>query len=102
MKQVSEYSELSEEFGSLKKQYQEQVELNNETDKAFVAKSHQLEIMSQDLTATLRELQTKQHMMTELQTELAAAQAQVIPVYIGTKFDAEKFCIFVGALKQSL
>ena len=81
VKQVAEHSQLSDEFSqlsdelkSLKKQYVEQVKLH---DEVFVAKSHQLETMSQDLVAAREELETKQHMVTELRRKLAAAQAQV-------------------------
>ena len=90
---------MSVEFKSLKKQYIEQGKLHDETSKAFNAKSSQLETMSQDLVAARQELETKQHMMTELQNELAAAQVQV------NKIIAENFmhvqciinlvCVFV-------
>ena len=68
---------MSVEFKSFKKQYLEQGKLHDETSKALNAKSSQLETMSQDLVATRQELRTNQHMVTELQNELAAAKAQV-------------------------
>ena len=77
VKQVKEHSQLSAEFKSLKKQHLELAELHDETSKSLNAKSRQLETMSQDLVAARQELETKQHMVTELQSELAASQAQV-------------------------
>ena len=73
----AEFKQLSAEFKSLKKQHLELAELHDETSKALNAKTHQLETMSQDLVAAHQELETKQHMVTELRRELAAAQAQV-------------------------
>ena len=73
----AEFKQLSADFKSFKNQYVEQGKLHDETSKALNAKSSQLETMSQDMVATCQELQTKQHMVTELQSELATAQAQV-------------------------
>ena len=84
VKQVKEHSQLSAEFKQLsvdfksfKNQYVEQGKLFDETSKAHSAKSRQLEIISQDLVAARQELGTKVTMVTELQIQLAAAQAQV-------------------------
>ena len=57
--------------------FAEQVKKGQRFHKALNTKSSQLETMSQDLVVARQELKTNQHMVTELQSELAAAQVQV-------------------------